>query len=160
MSRLEPIVCLGLLFATGSALAADDEDANTEMIAISGVVVHDVAASLLSVLPEDYDGKTVRTTLSLLTPLQGSNRALGCDKDDVPYMLGPQLISGQAPQMLLGTWVLCVSKALVPQVATQPMGAPVQFVGLLTVKGPKSAPRLSFSDVRLDSIQPLLVGVP
>jgi hypothetical protein len=104
-----------------------------------------VQASVLSVLPSDYDGKRVHTTMSLAAPLTGHF----CKKDLIPFMMGPLLVPGQAPAPLAGTWVLCVGHDDAATLAALPGFSPVEFEGNVKVKGPKSAPNVDISEVTI-----------
>ena len=105
-------------------------------------------------------GKRVRTELSVMTPGAGKATAYGCTKNDIAFVMGPRMRQGEAPAMLKGVWILCQPKAGAAEIATLPMGSGVEFEGTVSVKGPKAARRVSFTDTKVVATHPLTMQAP
>lgn len=115
-----------------------------------------VDAATLSMLPGEYDGKRVQTELSLAAPIPvKSARALGCAKSASGFLLGPKLELGKAPGMLLGTWVLCADTELTKVLAPMAMSTGLTLEADITVKGPKAAPKVLLTGVKILEAKPL-----
>jgi len=116
----------------------------------------EVEASVLSVLPDDYDGKRVRTQFSLMNVGDLKAKKVGCEKDDIYFSLGPKVVPGQMPQMLKGVFILCVSKADAPKVVTQQTGSQIVIDGTVSVKRLGDSRRITFADTVIVSIEPII----
>lgn len=126
------------------------------LLSLSPALAEDPAmvdAAVIGVVPEDYDGKRIRTEMSIMAPLDPqSSKGMGCKKETIGFMLGPKMSPGAAPSMMAGQWVLCAPKAEGVKLAPLKMGTPIVFDATVEVKRSMGMNKLLMSEVIVVSV--------